>query len=287
MSNSFKSLTFGIKFKSQNKKLKKVQLKNEAKPIIKTLIDPEPDNFKDTDDPFSGSDEDFMENTVEMSGDEFDEDFEVKEEPDEDVEEEVSIVPKKIKKPKMFTEKQLQDQETVRINILRKKHKISYKGVDVPTPISTFEEFYEKFNISEQLQLNMKDIGYETPTPIQMQALPVLMQNKSLKACAPTGSGKTTAFLLPMIQNIILDNEAFPTNAIKGLIIVPTRELATQILRECVRICDKTNVRAHIITKTDDSMKNFHNKKTNILIATPNRVSYMIRQNLKKFKLNS
>ena len=227
-----------------------------------------------------------MENTVEMSEDEFEEGKEIKQEPDDEV-----ICRKKIKKPRIFTAEELEKQDIVRINILKKQNKIStkcVKGVQIPAAISSFEELFSKYNISAQLIENVKEIGYDTPTPIQMQSLPILLSNLSLKACAETGSGKTCAFLLPMVQNIIRDNETSSTNAIKGLIICPTRELASQILRECVRICDKTDVRAHIITKTDDeSMKKFHKKKTNILIVTPNRLSFFLKQNLPNFNLDS
>lgn len=83
------------------------------------------------------------------------------------------------------------------------------------------------------------------------------------------------AFVFPLIQNLINNNE---TDSIKAIILVPTRELAMQILSVSVRLCQKTNVRAHIITSTNEEhMKNFHKKKTNILITTPLKLVHFIK----------
>ncbi|MBK7029617.1 MAG: DEAD/DEAH box helicase [Bacteroidales bacterium] len=69
-------------------------------------------------------------------------------------------------------------------------------------------------------------IGYETPTPIQEQAIPVILEGRDMVACAQTGTGKTASFLLPIIHRIITTKH---DEHIKCLIVVPTRELATQI----------------------------------------------------------
>ena len=69
-------------------------------------------------------------------------------------------------------------------------------------------------------------MGFETPTPIQEQAIPAILQGRDIIGSAQTGTGKTAAFLLPVIQNIIASREASKTRA---LVIVPTRELAQQI----------------------------------------------------------
>lgn len=68
-------------------------------------------------------------------------------------------------------------------------------------------------------------MGYKTPTPIQEQAIPVILQNKDLIACAQTGTGKTAAYLLPVIDHIL----RAPTRHLNALIIAPTRELVLQI----------------------------------------------------------
>jgi ATP-dependent RNA helicase RhlE len=71
----------------------------------------------------------------------------------------------------------------------------------------------------------LMSMGYKTPTPIQLEAIPVLMSNKDLIGCAQTGTGKTAAYLLPIIDQIIRS----PTRHLNALIIAPTRELVLQI----------------------------------------------------------
>ena len=70
-------------------------------------------------------------------------------------------------------------------------------------------------------------IGYEKPTPVQEQAIPLIMQGHDLIGCAQTGTGKTAAYVLPMLHGIVSDKHRNDT--IKALIIAPTRELAVQI----------------------------------------------------------
>lgn len=93
-------------------------------------------------------------------------------------------------------------------------------------------------------------------------------------------AGKTFAFLVPLIQNLLNDKDAAPNfrNEIQAIILVPTRELASQILSVTARLCIETNIRAHIITSTNEEhMKNFHKKKTNILISTPLKLVHFIK----------
>jgi ATP-dependent RNA helicase RhlE len=85
----------------------------------------------------------------------------------------------------------------------------------------TFDDF--KFNAS--LLEGLYSMGYKQPTPIQQQAIPVILDNKDLIACAQTGTGKTAAYLLPIIEHII----DAPTRHLNTLIIAPTRELVLQI----------------------------------------------------------
>ena len=95
-------------------------------------------------------------------------------------------------------------------------------------------------------------------------------------------SGKTFAFVVPLIQNLLNEREASPDikNEIQSIILVPTRELASQILSVTARLCFETDIRAHIITSTnEDHMKKFHKKKTNILISTPLKLVHFIKSN--------
>jgi len=85
---------------------------------------------------------------------------------------------------------------------------------------------FSAFGFDQRLQEGIEAIGYETPTPIQLQALPAILEGRDLIASAQTGTGKTAAFLLPVIHRIITTKH---DEHIKCLIIVPTRELAIQI----------------------------------------------------------
>lgn len=84
---------------------------------------------------------------------------------------------------------------------------------------------FEDFKLNPSLMEGLYSMGYKQPTPIQEQAIPVLLNNKDLVACAQTGTGKTAAYLLPII-NHILNAE---TRHLNTLIIAPTRELVLQI----------------------------------------------------------
>lgn len=86
---------------------------------------------------------------------------------------------------------------------------------------------FTDFPFDERLQEGIESAGYETPTPVQEQVIPHILNGKDIIASAQTGTGKTAAFLLPLIQRIITEPHA--PHSINALVIVPTRELAIQI----------------------------------------------------------
>ena len=92
-----------------------------------------------------------------------------------------------------------------------------------------------QLHLIEPLLKALNDEGYTTPTPIQEQAIPAILQRKDLLGCAQTGTGKTAAFALPLLQ-LLCEDAANAKNAqgggprpIRALILTPTRELAIQI----------------------------------------------------------
>ena len=87
---------------------------------------------------------------------------------------------------------------------------------------------FKDFNFIEQLNEGLEMMGFKTPTPIQQQAIPLILNNKDMIACAQTGTGKTAAFVLPIL-NKLYGNQSKKINTI---IITPTRELALQIDRQ-------------------------------------------------------
>src|ERR1700742_1876233 len=84
---------------------------------------------------------------------------------------------------------------------------------------------FHDFNFNEHLSDGLNSMGYITPTPIQSMAIPLILAGKDLIACAQTGTGKTAAFLLPVLEQIGT-TEKHQTST---LILTPTRELAQQI----------------------------------------------------------
>lgn len=84
---------------------------------------------------------------------------------------------------------------------------------------------FKELNLNEQILEGLSVMGFQDPTPIQQQAIPIILNNKDLIACAQTGTGKTAAYLLPTLQQIMNTESDF----IDTLIIAPTRELALQI----------------------------------------------------------
>jgi superfamily II DNA/RNA helicase len=98
---------------------------------------------------------------------------------------------------------------------------------------------FHHFGFSSALSEAIEAVGYEVPTPIQQQAIPVILQGRDLIGSAQTGTGKTAAFLLPVIQKIV---EIPHKHSIVAVVIVPTRELAIQIDRLCQGLAYFTNV---------------------------------------------
>ena len=144
----------------------------------------------------------------------------------------------------------------------------------------TFNDHFEP-----ELIEGLSSMGFEKPTPIQEKAIPVILQNRDLIACAQTGTGKTAAFLLPVINKIIRDH----TETIDTLIIVPTRELAIQIDEalqgfsyftpiSCIAIFGGTNGISY------EQEKKALTQGANIVIATPGRLIAHLNQGYVKFK---
>ncbi|XP_030378158.1 probable ATP-dependent RNA helicase DDX52 [Scaptodrosophila lebanonensis] len=193
-----------------------------------------------------------------------------------------SVIQPKLKKPKKQKEGTAAEQEEQRQeeqnNIFRKQHNISVLGKHVPAPIESFSELSsEPYKLLPRLLQNLLNYGFAEPTPIQMQALPVLLANRPLMACAPTGSGKTLAFLTPIINGL----RTHKTSGLRALVLAPTRELAQQIYRECVELTRETGLRTHFISKVSEARHHYGpecKQKYDILVSTPNRVRFLLQQ---------
>ena len=89
---------------------------------------------------------------------------------------------------------------------------------------------FEKYHISEDIKHNLAKLGFKRPTDIQFKSIPSIMKGEDVLAIAQTGTGKTAAFAIPLIDKIHREKSSKRDAGIKSLVMVPTRELATQIL---------------------------------------------------------
>ncbi len=100
--------------------------------------------------------------------------------------------------------------------------------------------FFEQFSLDPRIVAGVKNAGYTAPTPIQQQAIPVVLKGRDILGLAQTGTGKTAAFMLPILQHLSIS----PSRQIRALIIVPTRELAEQIHQTAITLGKNTRVRS-------------------------------------------
>ncbi|WP_018150324.1 DEAD/DEAH box helicase [Leeia oryzae] len=134
---------------------------------------------------------------------------------------------------------------------------------------------FSDFNLHARILRGLSEAGYEEPTPIQAAALPVLMGGTDVMASASTGTGKTAAFLLPILQKI--NETARPNNYFgpRALVLVPTRELATQVADAAVQY-GKFIPRFNVVTIVGGMPYPVQNRllsrPVEVLIATPGRL---------------
>ena len=137
---------------------------------------------------------------------------------------------------------------------------------------------FKDLNITESILKAIEEKGYVNPTPIQAKAIPALLVGKDILGCAQTGTGKTAAFAIPIIQQLQADKSL--NNSIKALILTPTRELALQI-SECIDDYAKyTQVRHGVIFGgvNQRTQVNMLHKGVDILVATPGRLLDLMNQ---------
>ncbi len=97
---------------------------------------------------------------------------------------------------------------------------------------------FADLGLSEAALAAVERLGYENPTPVQEQAIPLVLEGRDLIAAASTGTGKTAAFLLPILST--LPRGQGRKRAPRVLVVSPTRELAQQISQTCMQITRKT-----------------------------------------------
>ena len=169
---------------------------------------------------------------------------------------------------------------------------VDVSGKNCPNPIDTFDEV----DIGPALKNNIIRAGYQRPTPVQRNSIPIVMAGRDLMACAQTGSGKTAAFLFPILANI---HKEWPRGRDRGdsygrgapgtrrkktqpvaLVLAPTRELASQIFKECEKFSYRSPFRGCVVyggTDIGSQLRDLE-RGCDILVATPGRLVDMIER---------
>lgn len=149
---------------------------------------------------------------------------------------------------------------------------------------------FENLDIIKPIQKALQDEGYSKPTPIQAKSIPYLLEGKDLLGCAQTGTGKTAAFAIPILQRVYNEqkNSRGP-RTIKAVVLAPTRELAIQIEESFTAYSQYMDIKSLVIFGgvSQNSQTRALREGVDILIATPGRMLDLYSQkfiNLSKVK---
>ena len=139
---------------------------------------------------------------------------------------------------------------------------------------------FEQYRIAEEIKKNLSQLGFKRPTDIQFKSIPSIMNGEDVLAIAQTGTGKTVAFAIPVINKIHNKKSSKRSAGIKCIIMVPTRELALQIGEVFTNLARGTKVKAFALyggIEQDPQIKKLQ-KGMDILITTPGRMFDLIHQ---------
>ena len=133
---------------------------------------------------------------------------------------------------------------------------------------------FHKYPIAEIIKKNIDQLGFTKPTDIQYKAIPQILSGKDVLAIAQTGTGKTAAFVIPILHQLYSQQRSIKTNLIRCVVMVPTRELAKQILEVFEQIGRKTGIQSLAILGGVEQDAQIDQLKAgiDILIATPGRL---------------
>jgi ATP-dependent RNA helicase RhlE len=153
--------------------------------------------------------------------------------------------------------------------------------VDTNTPAESADSpvsiTFADFGLDPRVQKAIGEQGYNTPTPIQAQAIPHVLAGKDLMGAAQTGTGKTAAFILPIIQKLLPGSSSSASPArhpIRALVLTPTRELAVQVSENAANYSRHTDLRSTVVFGGVDMQPQVAQLRSGIeiLIATPGRL---------------
>lgn len=140
---------------------------------------------------------------------------------------------------------------------------------------------FTDFNLNNNVLEAIKDVGYEAPTPIQAKAIPLILEGKDLVGCAQTGTGKTAAFAIPIINNIHrIVGSAKKRKLIRTVVLTPTRELAIQIEENFEKYSQFTSIKTMVLyggVNQEPQVKSLK-EGVDVLVTTPGRVLDLYKQ---------
>lgn len=145
---------------------------------------------------------------------------------------------------------------------------------------------FEDLKLSEPLLRAVKDEGYTSPTPIQSQAIPPALEGRDVLGCAQTGTGKTAAFALPILQRLSTSRSPAQGRPIRALILTPTRELASQIVESFQAYGRHTKLTWAVIFGGvgQNAQEQALRRGVDVLVATPGRLLDLMSQGFVSYK---
>ena len=156
-------------------------------------------------------------------------------------------------------------------------HKANAKKALGATITPSMTSSFSNLHLAEPLARAVADMGYESMTPIQAQAIPVVLTGKDVMGAAQTGTGKTAAFSLPLLQRLMRHENASASPArhpVRALVLLPTRELADQVAQQIALYAKHTKLRSTVVFGgMDMKPQTIELKKgVEVLVATPGRL---------------
>lgn len=131
---------------------------------------------------------------------------------------------------------------------------------------------FSEFDLDKRLLKAVDKLGFQKPTPVQMATIPLAMDHKDLLVSSETGSGKTAAFLLPTLHQLLI--KSAPESGSRMLILLPTRELARQVMKHFMQLAEYTHLKFALICGGEafKFQRALFRKNPEVIIATPGRL---------------
>ncbi len=138
---------------------------------------------------------------------------------------------------------------------------------------------FSRFNLDPKLVQAVSELGFTTPTDVQVQVIPLMLAGEDVIAQSQTGSGKTAAFALPILQNLVSGNDS---RSVQALILTPTRELAIQVADAISQFASQLQVEVMAVYGGQHygTSKRRIKKGVHVIVGTPGRLQDLMRQNI-------